>query len=82
LISPDHPERKRFQNLLDWMKDGDADFSKLKLRYYSDNYRGVHASRDIKNGETILLVPLKQIITLEMAFSSPIGKQMYEKGLR
>jgi|MGYP002636373971 hypothetical protein len=50
------------------MKDGDADFSKLKLRYYSDNYRGVHASRDIKNGETILLVPLKQIITLEMAF--------------
>ena len=64
------------------MKNGKADFSKLKLRYYSENYRGVHASRDIKNGETILLVPLNQIITLEMAFKSSIGKLMYEKGLR
>ena len=82
LIPLDHPERKRFQNLLDWMQEGGADFSKLKLRYYSDNYRGVHASRDIQNGETVLYVPLKQIITLEMAFKSPIGKLMYEKGLR
>ena len=54
----------------------------MKLRYYSENYRGVHAKQDIKNGETILYVPLKQIITLEMAFQSPIGKLMYEKGLR
>lgn len=58
-ISPEHPERKRFQNLLDWMKAGNADYSKLKLRYYSENYRGVHAARDIENGEMILLVPLK-----------------------
>ena len=50
------------------MKNGGADFSKLKLRYYSDNYRGVHAKQDIRSGETVLLVPLKQIITLEMAF--------------
>jgi hypothetical protein len=64
------------------MKKGGADFSKLKLRYYSDNYRGVHALRDIKNGEEVLYVPLDQIITLEMAFRSPIGKLMYEKGLR
>ena len=64
------------------MQDGGADFSKLKLRYYSDNYRGVHASREIRNGETVLFVPLQQIITLEMAFKSPIGKLMYEKGLR
>jgi hypothetical protein len=37
--------------LLDWVRAGGADFSKLKLRYYSENYRGVHASRDIKRGE-------------------------------
>jgi hypothetical protein len=41
------------------MKAGNADYSKLKLRYYSENYRGVHAARDIENGEMILLVPLK-----------------------
>ena len=64
------------------MQKGGSDFSKLKLRYYSDNYRGVHAQQNIKNGETVLFVPLHQIITLEMAYKTPIGKLMYEKGLR
>ena len=72
-LPADHPERKRFQNLLDWMKDGGSDFSKMKLRFYTDNYRGVHSNCDIKCGETILAVPLKQLITLEMAFRSPFG---------
>jgi hypothetical protein len=73
-LPPEHPERKRFQVLLDWMQKEKADFSKLKLRYYTENYRGVHASMNIKNGETVLYVPLDLIITLEMAFKSPIGK--------
>ena len=64
------------------MTTGGAQFDKLKMRYYSENYRGVHAAQEIKNGETILVVPLDQIITLEMAFQTPIGKLMYEKGLR
>ncbi len=42
----------------------------------------MHAARDIKKGETVLFVPKDQIITLEMAIESPIGKKMYEKGLR
>lgn len=64
------------------MKEKGSDFSKLKLRYYAENYRGVHALNNIKNGEIVLFVPLPLIITLEMAFKSPIGKLMYEKGLR
>ena len=56
------------------MKKEKSDFSKLKLRYYTENYRGVHAAMNIKNGETVLYVPLDLIITLEMAFKSPIGK--------
>lgn len=78
----DHPERKRFDALLNWLKDGGSEFDKLKLRYYTADYRGVHAARNIKKGETILYVPKDQIITLEMAFASPVGKKMYEKGLR
>lgn len=30
----------------------------------------------------MLFVPKAQIITLEMAMESPVGKKMYEKGLR
>ncbi len=68
--------------MLTWMLAGGSQFDKLKVRYYSEHHRGVHASRDIKKNETILFVPKNCIITLEMAFASPIGKKMYEKGLR
>ena len=44
--------------MLDWLRNGGSVFDKVKLRYYSENYRGVHASQDIKNGEVILFIPL------------------------
>lgn len=53
----DHPERARFERLLEWLKNGGSQFEKLKIRYYSADYRGVHAARDIKKGETILFIP-------------------------
>ncbi len=81
-IPADHPERQRFDKLLKWLKEGGSEFDKLKIRYYTADYRGVHAARDIKKGETIFYIPKEQIITLEMAFASPVGKKMYEKGLR
>lgn len=81
-IAEDHPEKIRFMKLLEWLKSGGSTFDKLKIRFYSEDYRGVHAARDIKKGEIILYVPKEQIITLEMAMASPVGKKMYEKGLR
>lgn len=66
-------EKVRFETLFAWMKEGGANFDNLKMRYYAPDYRGVHASRNIKKGETILYVPKDEIITLEMAQESPIG---------
>ena len=66
-------EKERFETLFSWMREGGGNFDKLKLRYYAPDYRGVHAARDIKKGETILYVPKQEIITLEMAMESPIG---------
>lgn len=53
----DNPERARFERMLKWLKDGGSTFEKLKIRYYTADYRGVHAARDIKKGEIILHVP-------------------------
>lgn len=75
-------EKTRFEALFDWMKQDGAIFDKLKLRYYGPDYRGVHAARDVKKGETILYVPLKEIITLEMAMESPIGSLMAARNFR
>ena len=66
-------EKERFETMFAWMLEQGANFDKLKVRYYAPDYRGVHAARDIKKGETILYVPKHEIITLEMAFASPIG---------
>lgn len=68
--------------MLKWLAEGGSNFDKLKIRYYTEDYRGVHAARDIKKGEVILYVPKPLIITLEMAIGSPVGKRMFEKGLR
>ena len=70
---PVQAEKDRFETLFAWMKEGGGNFDKLKLRYYAPDYRGVHAARNIKKGETILYVPKNEIITLEMAMESPIG---------
>lgn len=53
----DHPERVRFDRMCQWLKDGGSKFDKLKIMFYSPDYRGVHAARDIKKGEIILHVP-------------------------
>ena len=75
--APVEAEKVRFETMFKWMTDNGANYDKLKMRYYAPDYRGVHASTDIKKGETILYVPKDEIITLEMAMESPIGSQMH-----
>ena len=40
-----------------WLLEQGSQQDKLKMRFYSEDYRGIHAARDIKKGESILLVP-------------------------
>lgn len=81
-LPPDHPEKIKFEELITWMKIEGAEFPRLKMRFYDKNYRGVHSLCNIKKNDCILYVPKKLLLTLESAFASPIGKQMYEKNLR
>jgi len=75
-LPADHPERERFEHLLTWLREGGALFPKLKMRYYSENYRGVHALRDVRKDECCLYIPKSHIITLEMAKAAPVGSKM------
>ena len=75
-------EKARLDAMIKWMRDGGAIFDKLKMRYYAADNRGVHASRDIQKGETILFVPKNEIITLELTIKSPIGSLMEARNLR
>ena len=58
-LAKDHPERKKFEDLRAKMEKGGTDCSKLRLRFYSENHRGVHAACNIKEDETILKIPFE-----------------------
>ena len=45
--STHHMDSQRFKNLMSWMNQYGADASKMELSFYSENYRGVHASQPI-----------------------------------
>jgi hypothetical protein len=36
--------KKNFNLMFDWLKDGGSQFKKLKLKYYTENFRGVTAA--------------------------------------
>ena len=71
-----NPEEKaKFDRFFAWLKENGAEFDKLKIRYYSQDYRGVHAARDIKKGETILHIPRGMLMSGE-AIQSPIASKL------
>jgi len=47
-LPKDDPERMNIEKLLNWLKNGESKFPKLKIQFYEKNYRGVHAAMKIK----------------------------------
>ena len=80
-IPLDHPARLKFQGMIDWMLDEGADFSQIKIIYYTANYRGVHANKAIRPGEQVLYVPKNLLITLDACLACPLAKKITELGL-
>lgn len=75
-----HEESDKFDNLITWLKDGGARFPNLIMKYYTVDYRGVHARRRLQKDELILAVPLDMIITTEVAKESEIGQKIRRSG--
>lgn len=75
-------EKERFDRLFQVMKDSGGKFEKLKIRYFGPDYRGLIATKDLKCGEIACFMPLRNMITLEMACASPIGHKMCLKNLK
>ena len=76
ILPCDNPERHKFDELIKWLIQGGAIFPKIHMRYYSEDYRGVHSTRPILANECIIFVPKSHIITLEIAKQAPIGSKM------
>ena len=81
VLPAEHPERVKIDNLVKWLIEGGAIFPKLQMRFYSQDYRGVHSTSYMAKDECILFVPKSHIITLEMAKATPIGEEMVKANL-
>ena len=62
-IPEDNPVKQQFNLMFKGLNENGAKFDKLKLRYYTQDYRGVHAAAPIKNGETVVYIPFDQMLT-------------------
>eukprot|EP00826_Nyctotherus_ovalis_P039605 TRINITY_DN381_c0_g1_i1.p1 TRINITY_DN381_c0_g1~~TRINITY_DN381_c0_g1_i1.p1 ORF type:complete len:477 (+),score=178.23 TRINITY_DN381_c0_g1_i1:513-1943(+) len=82
VLPKDHPEILRFERFVKWLRDGGAKFDKVKMRYYSADYRGVHAKLRVRKNEVLVFIPKDLIITLEMAKEAPIGSKMEKAKLK
>ena len=77
-------DRLKFDALTSWLLSNGAKFSKLDLvniecrngygKEQKDVFRGVRSNQDINQGEVIMQIPLKCLITVEMGKETPIGK--------
>ena len=63
-VNPEATDSIKIKNLVEWVNDHGADTKNCEIRYDGPNNRGVYAAKDIEKYETVLFVPVKQMITL------------------
>lgn len=76
-----NPESDIWVDLIDWLVQGKSRFPSLYLKYYSEDYRGVHSHQTIEKDEIVLEVPLSHIMTSEVAKASEIGQKILHSGV-
>jgi hypothetical protein len=64
---------------MDWLKSAGAETSKLRIKYYKQNKRGVVSNQDIRAGEEILFIPRNLIVTYEDISKTKLGDQLINK---
>ena len=62
-----------------WIKSLGVDVYKTRLEVYAQDYRGVHATVDIKLGEEVMLIRINETITMNALKEMEIGKILEEK---
>ena len=80
-VPEDNPVKLQFNQLLKGLNENGCKFDKLKIRYYTQDYRGVHAAAPIKNGETVVYVPYDQMLSSIQAYEHETVKKYYDEML-
>ena len=75
------PESKReiYTNFLDWLQKGGMQQAGIKLRYFSEQNRGIVAACDMPKDQAIFALPLKMAISSTDTYDLPLNKVIAEK---
>ncbi len=65
-----------YLNMIKELYKNDAFFPKIDILYITDEYRGIVATSNIQKDEIILIIPFQNLISLEIALETPIGKEI------
>ena len=76
LLQEEHGRRDR---LLAWLAEHKATVSAIETRVYAPGSRGVHAARDIKKDEEVLIIPTKCLVTSQIVYAHPLIAPLKEK---
>lgn len=76
IVGGHHPQADKFRTLINWLIDGGARFPKLYLKFYSPEYRAIHAMDRINKDEDICYIPHDYIMTSDVARDSEIGQKI------
>eukprot|EP01084_Bolivina_argentea_P163208 283967_1 len=76
IVGGHHAQAEKFRTLINWLIQGGAKFPKLYLKFYSPEYRAIHAMTRIEKDEDICYIPHDYIMTSDVAKSSSIGQSI------
>lgn len=59
--------------LVEWLKENGARLDKLKVRFVNTMQQSLFASKDIKKGEIVLLIPHELVVASKALSLSEVG---------
>eukprot|EP00826_Nyctotherus_ovalis_P025624 TRINITY_DN1987_c0_g1_i5.p1 TRINITY_DN1987_c0_g1~~TRINITY_DN1987_c0_g1_i5.p1 ORF type:complete len:565 (+),score=157.58 TRINITY_DN1987_c0_g1_i5:256-1950(+) len=75
------PAMEKFEAFTAWMKENGTRFSKIEVRYYGPDYRGVHTMKELREEEVFLTIPKSLIITSQKGKETPLGAKVLKASL-
>lgn len=75
----DRGRKRAFRNFTRWLKENGATFPDLYFKEYGGGERGVHSTTAIPEGKQVVKIPLRLLITEDLAQTCPYAKAFNQR---
>jgi histone-lysine N-methyltransferase SETD3 len=75
-------ETARLERMMAWLAQGQGKVGHVEFKTYEDEYRGVHAARNVPNNVILLEVPMNYIMTTDLCKASRLGRRIDTSGVK